>query len=81
MYGCEWDDQTGETNAFKQYGYDGEDFVSLDWKELRYISPVPQGIRTAQSWNNDRDFLENDIDYHRTVCIEWLKKYVEYGKS
>ncbi|KAL1255037.1 hypothetical protein QQF64_013098, partial [Cirrhinus molitorella] len=54
IYGCEWDDQTGATNAFKQYGYDGEDFVSLDWKELRYISPVPQGIQTVQSWNNDR---------------------------
>uniref|UniRef100_A0A672KWN8 MHC class I-like antigen recognition-like domain-containing protein n=1 Tax=Sinocyclocheilus grahami TaxID=75366 RepID=A0A672KWN8_SINGR len=81
MYGCEFDDQTGATNAFKQYGYDGEDFVSLDWKELRYISPVQQGIQTAQNWNNKRGFLENDRNYYSTTCIERLKKYLQYGKS
>uniref|UniRef100_A0A673N4T0 MHC class I-like antigen recognition-like domain-containing protein n=1 Tax=Sinocyclocheilus rhinocerous TaxID=307959 RepID=A0A673N4T0_9TELE len=81
MYGCEFDDQTGATNAFKQYGYDGEDFVSLDWKELRYISTVQQGIQTAQNWNNKRGFLENDRNYYSTICIEWLKKYLQYGKS
>uniref|UniRef100_A0A673GRL9 Ig-like domain-containing protein n=1 Tax=Sinocyclocheilus rhinocerous TaxID=307959 RepID=A0A673GRL9_9TELE len=69
MYGCEFDDQTGATNAFKQYGYDGEDFVSLDWKELRYISPVQQGIQTAQNWNNKRGFLENDRNDYNLISL------------
>ncbi len=81
MYGCEWDDQTEETNALRQFGYDGEDFVILELKEMRYISPVQQGALTVNKWNNDKA----DIDYYRnyfsTVCIEWLKKYVQYGKS
>ncbi|XP_077051192.1 major histocompatibility complex class I-related protein 1-like [Siphateles boraxobius] len=81
MYGCEWDDQTGARDAFLQYGYDGEDFLSLDLKEMRWISPVQQGIITVQKWNNDRADLENDRNYFSTVCIEWLQKYVEYGKS
>ncbi|KAI2647048.1 hypothetical protein H4Q32_024027 [Labeo rohita] len=81
MYGCEWDDQTGTTNAFRQYGYDGEDFLSVDFKELRYISPVQQGIPTVQKWNNDRGLLETNRNYFSTVCIEWLQKYVQYGKS
>ncbi|XP_048058826.1 major histocompatibility complex class I-related gene protein-like [Megalobrama amblycephala] len=81
MYGCEWDDQTGKTDAFRQEGYDGEDFLSLDLKEIRWISPVPQGFSTQNKWNNNRAYLEGRKHYFSTVCIEWLKKYVEYGKS
>ncbi|KAI2646788.1 Class I histocompatibility antigen [Labeo rohita] len=80
-YGCEWDDQTGETNAFRQFGYDGEDFLFLDFKELRFISPTLQGFPTSQKLNNDRGFLETDKHYFSAHCIQWLKKYVEYGKS
>ncbi|XP_077051195.1 HLA class I histocompatibility antigen, alpha chain E-like isoform X2 [Siphateles boraxobius] len=81
MYGCEWDDQTGATNAFRQLGYDGEDFLSLDFKEMRWISPVQQGFKTVQRWNNNRGYIESDRNYLSTECIEWLQKYVEYGKS
>ncbi|TRY89784.1 hypothetical protein DNTS_010943 [Danionella cerebrum] len=78
MLGCQWDDETEATDAFWQYGYDGEDFVSLDFKGQRWISPVPQGVPTVQKWNNDRGFIEYNKNYFSTVCIDWLKKY---GKS
>nr|ARO85815.1 MHC class I antigen [Ctenopharyngodon idella] len=81
MYGCEWDDQTRATNGFIQDGYDGEDFLSLDLKEMRWISPVQQGFITVQKWNKDRAYIESDKNYFSSVCIEWLKKYLEYGKS
>ncbi|XP_050957572.1 class I histocompatibility antigen, F10 alpha chain [Labeo rohita] len=81
MFGCEWDDQTGETNAFDQHGYDGEDFVSLDLKELRYISPVQQGIPTVQKWNNEKSSLDYWKNYLSIECFDYLKKYVQYGKS
>ncbi|ROL45924.1 Major histocompatibility complex class I-related gene protein [Anabarilius grahami] len=58
MYGCEWDDQTGKTDAFRQ-----------------------EGFSTQNKWNNNRADLEGRKHYFSTVCIEWLKKYVEYGKS
>ncbi|CAM4638130.1 unnamed protein product [Leuciscus chuanchicus] len=82
MYGCEWDDETNKaTDAFRQFGYDGEDFLSLDFKEMRYISPVQQGIPTVQKWNNDKGQIEYFRNYFSTECIEWLQKYVNYGKS
>ncbi|XP_016384960.1 major histocompatibility complex class I-related gene protein-like [Sinocyclocheilus rhinocerous] len=81
MYGCEWDDQTRATDAFNQFGYDGEDFVSLDWKEQRYISSVQQGFSSIQKWNHDRGLIENNKQYFKTQCIEWLQKYLQYGKS
>ncbi|XP_030623484.1 patr class I histocompatibility antigen, B-1 alpha chain [Chanos chanos] len=81
MYGCEWDDETGETNGFDQYGYDGKDFLSLDLKNMRYISTAQQALISVQRWNGDRALLENDRQYYTQICTEWLKKYVQYGKS
>nr|NP_001038925.1 major histocompatibility complex class I UKA isoform 2 precursor [Danio rerio]AAI22402.1 Zgc:153728 [Danio rerio]AAI64173.1 Zgc:153728 protein [Danio rerio] len=81
MYGCEWDDQTGNINAFRQYGYNGEDFLILDFKVWRWITPVQQAMITTQKWNNDKGFIESDRNYFRSECIEWLKKYLMYGKS
>ncbi|XP_051992647.1 class I histocompatibility antigen, F10 alpha chain-like isoform X2 [Xyrauchen texanus] len=81
MYGCEWDDETGTTNGFSQFGYDGEDFLNLDFKDLRYISPVQQGVITTVKWNNDKAKIENQKHYFNTECIEWLKKYLQFGKS
>lgn len=81
MYGCEWNDETEETNGFITHGYDGEDFISMDFKEMRYISPVQQGIPTIQKWNNDRGKIENERQYYGTICIEWLKKYLKYGEN
>ncbi|KAK7124373.1 hypothetical protein R3I94_018673 [Phoxinus phoxinus] len=81
MYGCEWDDQTEATDAFKQYGYDGEDFLARDFKDGRWISPVQQGFATVEKWNNNRALIESENNYYSTVCIESLQKYVQYGKS
>ncbi len=81
MYGCEWDDQTGATNGFRREGYDGEDFLSLDLNEMRWISPVQWGFSTQNKWNNNRAYLEGRKHYFSTECIEWLTKYVEYSKS
>ncbi|TRY74371.1 hypothetical protein DNTS_032059, partial [Danionella cerebrum] len=81
MYGCQWDGENGATDAFRQFGYDGEDFVSLDFKEFRYISPVPQGVPTVQKLNNDRGRIEYEKNYFSTECIDSLKQYLEFGKS
>jgi len=81
MYGCEWDDETGAIDAFKQFGYDGEDFLARDFKDNRWISPVQQGIPTVQKWNSNRGFIESENNYYSTECIEWLKKYLDYGRS
>ncbi|KAK9967139.1 hypothetical protein ABG768_001551, partial [Culter alburnus] len=80
MYGCEWDDETGDSQGFDQYGYDGEDFISLDLKELRYNTPVAQAISTVQKWNNDRSQLESLKQYYRYECVEWLQKFLALMK-
>uniref|UniRef100_A0A3B5Q562 Ig-like domain-containing protein n=1 Tax=Xiphophorus maculatus TaxID=8083 RepID=A0A3B5Q562_XIPMA len=66
MYGCEWDEETGEVKGYDQFGYDGEDLITLDPKTQEWIAPKPQAVITKHKWDNNR--------------AAWLKKYVNYGR-
>nr|AAD53016.1 MHC class Ia heavy chain precursor [Oncorhynchus mykiss]AAD53018.1 MHC class I heavy chain precursor [Oncorhynchus mykiss]AAG09923.1 MHC class I heavy chain [Oncorhynchus mykiss] len=81
MYGCEWDDEAGVTEGFYQYGYDGEDFIALDLKTTKWIAPTPQAVITKLKWDSNTANTEYWNNYLTQTCIEWLKKYVDYGKS
>lgn len=80
MYGCEQEDD-GTTRGYFQYGYDGNDFISLDKKTLSWTAANPQAVitkhkceATGAEANYWKGYLEN-------TCIEWLNKYVGYGKD
>ncbi|XP_043995153.1 H-2 class I histocompatibility antigen, Q9 alpha chain-like [Gambusia affinis] len=81
MYGCEWDDETQQINGYDQFGYDGEDLITLDWKKQEWIAPKPQANITKEKWNHDRYDLEYEKFYLTQTCVEWLKKYVNYGRN
>ncbi len=81
MYGCGWDDQTGSSEGFDQYGYDGEDFITLDLKKLRYITAVQQGFITAVKWNNNTAQLELLRQYYQRDCVNWLKYFLTLKKA
>uniref|UniRef100_A0A3Q2DWV4 Ig-like domain-containing protein n=1 Tax=Cyprinodon variegatus TaxID=28743 RepID=A0A3Q2DWV4_CYPVA len=81
MYGCEWDDETGEVKGYDQIGYDGEDFLFLDLQTLTWIAPVQQAVITKNKWDNNRAAIENERSYLTQTCPEWLKKYLSYGRS
>uniref|UniRef100_A0A667Y931 Ig-like domain-containing protein n=1 Tax=Myripristis murdjan TaxID=586833 RepID=A0A667Y931_9TELE len=81
MYGCEWDDETGVTNGFYQFGYDGEDFIAFDLRTKTWIAPTPQAVITKHEWDRDADQNERWKNYLTQECIDWLKKYLDYGRS
>uniref|UniRef100_A0A672FIU5 Ig-like domain-containing protein n=1 Tax=Salarias fasciatus TaxID=181472 RepID=A0A672FIU5_SALFA len=81
MYGCEWDDETDEVNGFHQNGYDGEDFLVYDLKTETWIAPVQQAVPSKHKLDNDKALIASLKNYFTTVCVGWLKKYVEFGRS
>ncbi|XP_045075935.1 BOLA class I histocompatibility antigen, alpha chain BL3-7-like [Coregonus clupeaformis] len=81
MYGCEWDDETGVTEGFDQFGYDGEDFIAFDLKTLTWIAPTSQALITKHKLDSNKALNEQNKHYYTQTCIEWLKKYLDYGKS
>uniref|UniRef100_A0A3Q3FBN0 MHC class I-like antigen recognition-like domain-containing protein n=1 Tax=Labrus bergylta TaxID=56723 RepID=A0A3Q3FBN0_9LABR len=81
MSGCEWDDETGDVNGYDQHGYDGEDFIVLDTKTWTWVAPQQQAVVTKQKWDKDKTELEYLKNYFNKECVDWLKKFVNYGRS
>ncbi|KAM4633309.1 major histocompatibility complex class I-related gene protein-like isoform 4-T5 [Polymixia lowei] len=81
MIGCEWDDETGDTDGYDQHGYNGEDFISFDLKTMTWIAPTPQAFITKQRLDQNKALSAQQKNYLNTECVEWVKKHVHYGKS
>lgn len=74
MYGCSWNSETEESDGFDTYGYDGEDFITLDLKNNRYITPLPQVIPIAENWTKklQDEFLPNYLRYECSFMIKYF---------
>ncbi|XP_051811987.1 class I histocompatibility antigen, F10 alpha chain-like [Acanthochromis polyacanthus] len=81
MYGCEWDDETNEVNGYHQYGYDGEDWLSFDLKTETWVAPKQQAVITKLKWEKDKAPISYWKNYFTKECPDWIKKYVNYGRS
>ncbi|XP_047461941.1 major histocompatibility complex class I-related gene protein-like isoform X2 [Mugil cephalus] len=81
MYGCEWDDETNEVRGYELLGYDGEDFLSFDLETEQWVAPKPEAFISKMKWDSYKFGLNYLKKYLTQVCPEWLKKYVNYGKS
>ncbi|KAM9325376.1 class I histocompatibility antigen, F10 alpha chain-like [Gastrophryne carolinensis] len=81
MYGCELRDD-GSTAGYNQYGYDGREFTYLDTQSWIYIPTMSEAQISTQRWNSPEVRLgERNKNYLENICIDWLKKYIEYGRE
>ncbi|KAH1182994.1 hypothetical protein KIL84_004486 [Mauremys mutica] len=80
MYGCELRDD-GSIGGFRQDAYDGRDFLSLDKDHETWVAADDAAQITKRKWEADRSIAQRERAYLEQTCIEWLGKYLEYGKE
>ncbi|XP_065271561.1 RT1 class I histocompatibility antigen, AA alpha chain-like isoform X4 [Emys orbicularis] len=80
MYGCELRGD-GSKGGFSQDAYDGRDFISLDKDHETWVAADDAARITKQKWDADRSIAQRRRAYLEQECIEWLGKYLEYGKE
>ncbi|XP_051925999.1 major histocompatibility complex class I-related gene protein-like isoform X1 [Hippocampus zosterae] len=81
MNGCDLDEESGEVVGYNQYGYDGEDFIALNLQTLTWTAPSSQAFTTKLIWDGDINRLQYNKRYYIKKCPDWLKMYVNYGRS
>nr|XP_061780209.1 RT1 class I histocompatibility antigen, AA alpha chain-like isoform X2 [Nerophis lumbriciformis]XP_061780211.1 RT1 class I histocompatibility antigen, AA alpha chain-like isoform X2 [Nerophis lumbriciformis] len=81
MYGCEWNDETDEIKSWEQSSYDGEDFLALDTKTWTWTAAKPQAVPIKHKLERDQSRMELVKGYHTEICVDNLKKYVNFGRD
>uniref|UniRef100_A0A8C7EDT8 Class I histocompatibility antigen, F10 alpha chain-like n=1 Tax=Nothoprocta perdicaria TaxID=30464 RepID=A0A8C7EDT8_NOTPE len=72
--------ENGEIRGYEQYAYDGRDFIALNKDALTYTAADSAAVITKRKWEQagEPERMKNYLD---EICVEWLRKYVEYGKA
>ncbi|XP_060707071.1 class I histocompatibility antigen, F10 alpha chain-like [Hemiscyllium ocellatum] len=80
MTGCDLRDD-GTVSGFNLRGWDGQDLISFDKDHMVWMTPVPWAESIKNRW--DQDVVDNQRwkHYLEVECIEWLRKYLEYGQK
>ncbi|XP_035937071.1 BOLA class I histocompatibility antigen, alpha chain BL3-7-like isoform X3 [Halichoerus grypus] len=78
MFGCEIRED-GSTSSFWQFGFDGQDHLSLDLETLSWVSAKPAAMRTKSWWEMERCYAEYDKAYLEGLCLISLGRYLELG--
>ncbi|NXG40472.1 HA1F protein, partial [Dromaius novaehollandiae] len=79
MYGCDLLED-GSIRGFRQYGYDGKDFITFDKDTLTFIALDAAALITKREWEAENE-PERWKHYLENTCIEWLRRYVEHGRA
>ncbi|XP_043939240.1 major histocompatibility complex class I-related gene protein-like [Protopterus annectens] len=79
MYGCSLHDD-GTTGGFRQYGFNGQDFIAFDKDTQTWTAAVPSAVITKNKWNAGTAYNMDRKGYLEHECIEWLQKFIRNGQ-
>nr|AIY62751.1 MHC class I antigen [Gallus gallus] len=79
MSGCD-NLEDGTIRGHYQSAYDGRDFIAFDKGAKTFTAAVPEAVRTKRKWE-EGGVAEGWKSYLEETCVEWLRRYVEYGKA
>ncbi|RXN03419.1 MHC class I antigen [Labeo rohita] len=81
-HGCEVEQQGDEVKFSKgisEYAYDGENFLSFDYKESQWVAPVFEALPTKVKWESVPILIQFTKGYLEKECVDWLNKFREYA--
>ncbi|KAM9775844.1 major histocompatibility complex class I-related gene protein-like isoform X9 [Syngnathus typhle] len=81
MYVCEWDDETGEVDAWEQYCYDGEYFLSFEGKTMKWIAANLQAFSTKIKWDQIDGLYKTKKNVFTQECPSYLKTHLRNGRD
>nr|ADZ31399.1 MHC class I antigen [Gallus gallus] len=79
MYGCDILED-GTIRGYFQSAYDGRDYFAFDKDMKTFTAAVPEAVPTKRKWEEESE-PERWKNYLEETCVEWLRRYVEYGKA
>uniref|UniRef100_L7MZP5 Ig-like domain-containing protein n=1 Tax=Anolis carolinensis TaxID=28377 RepID=L7MZP5_ANOCA len=80
MYGCELRGD-GSKGGYRQFAYDGRDYISFDKETLTYTAADVPAQNTKRKWEAEPAIAQGRKVYLEEICIEWLQRYLDYGKE
>uniref|UniRef100_A0A3B1JL52 Ig-like domain-containing protein n=1 Tax=Astyanax mexicanus TaxID=7994 RepID=A0A3B1JL52_ASTMX len=83
-HGCEIDESNGKVKferGIDEYSYDGSEFLSFDDENMRWIAPVQAAEITKRKWDDVAILNQYTKGYLEKECVDWLTKFMEYGKE
>ncbi|XP_046507266.1 patr class I histocompatibility antigen, B-2 alpha chain-like [Equus quagga] len=80
MYGCYVGPDGRLLRGYRQYAYDGADFIALN-EDLRSWTAADTAAQiTRREWEED-GVAEDFRNYLDGKCVVWLRRYLEIGKE
>ncbi|KAM6471826.1 uncharacterized protein PHA67_002265 isoform 7-T7 [Liasis olivaceus] len=67
--------------GFMRFGYDGRTFITFDKETLTWVVSEPQAQIIKRKWDAIPRYNQGWKIYLEEECIEWLEKYLSYGKE
>ncbi|ETE55982.1 Major histocompatibility complex class I-related protein, partial [Ophiophagus hannah] len=80
VIGCDLS-KDGHKRGVYQYGYDGEDFISLDQKTLTWTAVDVRAQVTKRRWEAEPFIAQSRNNFLEKECIELLQKCMVYGED
>uniref|UniRef100_A0A8C6Y242 Ig-like domain-containing protein n=1 Tax=Naja naja TaxID=35670 RepID=A0A8C6Y242_NAJNA len=80
IYGCELQ-ADGSKRGFYQFGYEGRTLITFNMETLTWVAPDPLAQFTQKKWDAIPELNQRTKAYLGEVCIEWLERYLSYGKE
>ncbi|XP_032065659.1 major histocompatibility complex class I-related gene protein-like isoform X2 [Thamnophis elegans] len=80
VIGCDLS-KDGRKSGVYQYGYDGEDFISLDQKTLTWTAVDVRAQVTKRRWEAEPFIAQSRNNFLEQECIQLLQKCMMYGNE